>query len=101
MIFLGITYLTPKCKSLDSTLDTNTRVLLTTYQELRLNCITLEDFIGKGTFTPNEIKRLDKAITVMKVGFKMVKKIIRQRGVTGKLKPEETAATTGNMGTGS
>jgi hypothetical protein len=70
--------------------DPDTRSLLCSYTELRRAGIELEEVIGAGGFTEDELKRLDKAATVMKVGFKMVKKVLRKRGVGGRLKPAPT-----------
>jgi hypothetical protein len=49
------------------------------YRGLRVHCCDLEELIesASGTFTEKELKRLDKAITVMKVGFKIMKKVTR------------------------
>ncbi len=53
--------------------------LLPVYNEMRDQCSALEELIDTGNFTEKELKRLDKAVTVMKVGFKMLKKVIKVR----------------------
>lgn len=66
--------------------DPASRALLATYVALRQECIGLEQLIESGAadgLTADDLKRLDKAVTVMKVGFKMVKKVLRSRGVDG------------------
>lgn len=69
--------------------DPYTRGLLAIYTELRSNGIALEELVGAHPVDDlDELKRIDKAITVMKAGFKMVKKVLRKRGVDGRLKPE-------------
>jgi hypothetical protein len=52
------------------------------YKELRQDCALLERLLQRITdhaepspLTEKELKRLDKAVTVMKVGFKIVKKV--------------------------
>lgn len=51
------------------------------YNNLRCDCVELEELIehatAAGTLTEKELKRLDKAVTVMKVGFKIVKKVLK------------------------
>lgn len=60
------------------------RALLTAYVDLRRDCIGIEELIERSSdLTPDDLKRLDKAVTVMKVGFKMVKKVLRSQGVEG------------------
>lgn len=62
------------------------------YAHLRCSCSALEDLLAeqKG----KDLHRLDKAVTVMKVGFKMVKRVLRAQGATGNLKkPPEFAET--------
>lgn len=54
------------------------------YTGLRQEGIDLEELIGSfepGEFTEKELKRLDKAVTVMKVGFKLIKMVLRGRGM--------------------
>ena len=56
-------------------------LLLETYKSLRLDCIELEELIGNGRgLSDKDLKRLDKAVTVMKVSFKIVKKVLRRHG---------------------
>jgi hypothetical protein len=59
-------------------------MLLAYYQELRAAGESLEQYLGRVELA--EQKDLDKAITVMKVGFKMVKRVLRKRGVKGHIK---------------
>jgi hypothetical protein len=49
------------------------------YQGLRIHCCDLEELIesDSGAFSEKDLKRLDKAVTVMKVGFKIMKKVVR------------------------
>lgn len=51
------------------------------YANLRFECADLEAIIAdaKG-LTEKDLKRLDKAVTVMKVAFKIVAKVLRQYG---------------------
>lgn len=64
------------------------RALLATYIELRASCILLEKFIENATaeressLNGDDLKELDKAVTVMKVGFKLVKKVLKAHGET-------------------
>ncbi len=51
--------------------------MIPVYNEMRSQCSALEELIEAGDFTEKELKRLDKAVTVMKVGFKMLKKVIK------------------------
>ncbi len=53
--------------------------MLPVYNELRGHCAALEELIEAGDFTEKELKRLDKAVTVMKVGFKILKKVLKAR----------------------
>lgn len=60
-----------------------TRRLQDIYADLRLNCIALEEWLEanddrSSCFIEPELKRLDKAVTVMKVAFKVVKKVIKK-----------------------
>ncbi len=64
--------------------NADARALLASYVDLRRDCIAIEELIERGgELTPEDLKRLDKAVTVMKVGFKMVKKVLRSQGVEG------------------
>lgn len=59
-------------------------LLVEAYGELRLQCIQIEEVIAADNLlTLEELTRLDKAVTVMKVGFKLVKKVLAKRGHTG------------------
>lgn len=67
-------------------------VLAQTYSDLRQNCIDLEEIIassqtGDSELSEEDLKRLDKAVTVMKVSFKLVKKVLGRHGRRG-LKPK-------------
>lgn len=48
------------------------------YTNLRFECAELETLIGANQFSEQDLKRLDKAVTVMKVGFKILKKVARK-----------------------
>jgi hypothetical protein len=48
------------------------------YTNLRFECAELEALIGANSWSEQDLKRLDKAVTVMKVGFKMLKKVARK-----------------------
>jgi hypothetical protein len=53
------------------------------YLELRASCHELEAALGSvlpgtGGLTAKDIKRLDKAVTVMKCGFKLAKKALKR-----------------------
>lgn len=64
------------------------------YANLRTACADLEDLIAQGQ-TADDLHHLDKAVTVMKVGFKMVKRVLRSQGATGNLKqPQESPGET-------
>lgn len=55
--------------------------VLHTYQNMRLDCIELEELIGNGEgLSEKDLKRLDKAVTVIKVGFKLIKMVLRAHG---------------------
>ena len=55
------------------------------YVRLRQACIDIEELMeeheGGGVLTEKELKRLDKGVTVMKVGFKLIKKAIKARSL--------------------
>lgn len=59
-------------------------LLLRSYCDLRFTTHEIEEIIAVSYNDPNfseqDIKRLDKAVVVMKVGFKMLKKALRKRG---------------------
>lgn len=64
--------------------------LLTVYKMLVTGCVELELMLADGSgLTPKDTKRLDKSVTVIKVGFKVIKKVLRARGVTGSLKHDD------------
>lgn len=52
------------------------------YANLRLDCADLEELLGASPsdLTAKDLKRLDKAVTVMKVAFKIVAKVLRGHG---------------------
>jgi hypothetical protein len=58
------------------------RELLAIYINLRRDCVALEELIAANSDTV-DLKELDKAVTVMKVSFKLIKKILRTHGVEG------------------
>ena len=66
--------------------DTGTRMLLAMYREMRCNISEIEGYLGRVEL--EEQKDLDKAVTVMKVGAKMMKRVLRKRGVKGRIKQE-------------
>lgn len=53
------------------------------YNDLRFTCHELEELIasveGDPGWSEKDLKRLDKAVTVMKVGFKILKKVLKSR----------------------
>lgn len=53
------------------------------YNDLRFTCHELEELIasveGSEDWSEKDLKRLDKAVTVMKVGFKIFKKVLKSR----------------------
>ena len=53
------------------------------YVRLRQDCIDIEELIEEhgDVLTEKELKRLDKGVVVMKVGFKLVKKAIKARSL--------------------
>lgn len=66
--------------------------LIEGYADLRAACVAFEELIAEGQ-DAKSLHRLDKAVTVMKVGFKMVKKVLRAQGATGNLKNPVPAPT--------
>jgi len=52
------------------------------YANLRLDCADLEELLGSTNtdLTGKDLKRLDKAVTVMKVAFKLIAKVLRRHG---------------------
>ena len=60
------------------TRDDAMEMIAAAYRKLRQDASHLEKVlqtITDDTLTEKELKRLDKAVTVMKVGFKIVKKV--------------------------
>lgn len=55
------------------------------YSNLRNDIVDLEEFISSSDLTEDEIKRLDKSVTLLKVGSKYIKKFMRERGVKTKV----------------
>lgn len=78
----------PDCVFREKPPNAGTRALLSSYVELRRECIALEELVATGIFTEEESNRLDRGVTLMKVGFKLVKKVLRSRGLEGRLKPD-------------
>lgn len=52
------------------------------YANLRLDCTALEEFLGSNPdgMSEKDLKRLDKAVTVMKVAFKLIARVLRRHG---------------------
>jgi hypothetical protein len=72
-----------------------TDYLARSYANLRFECADLEDIIGAKDcgLNPKDLKRLDKAVTVMKVGFKIIARVLRAQGYeTGRKRLEAAAA---------
>lgn len=65
------------------------KALLLIYGDLRLDCDQLEEMLGapSSDLTEKDLKRLDKAVTIIKVGFKLIKKVLRAHGYVERLKP--------------
>jgi hypothetical protein len=55
------------------------------YQKLRLAQIEVEETLDKYIWPEDEEKKIDKSVTVMKVAFKGIKKVLARQGI-GKLK---------------
>lgn len=74
--------------------------LIKIYKNLRLATIELEEFLEKyfetADMTAKEYHRLDKSVVIQKVGFKLVKKILKGRGFKG-LKAEAIKETGGKL----
>lgn len=62
--------------------------LLRDYQNLRLDITAVEEVLGvaDSDLSEAERKRLDKAVVLMRVGAKLVKRTLRERGFLGRLK---------------
>lgn len=51
------------------------------YQDMRIATMRLEELIESSTsFTAKDLHRLDKSVVVQKVGYKMVKNILKKKG---------------------
>lgn len=62
--------------------EPQSRALLAVYIELRSTCVELEKHIGEMP-EGDDAKRLDKSVTVMKLAFKELKKVLRGQGLMG------------------
>lgn len=77
----------PKVDPLPPKKKEETDILAMTYQNLRIDGIELEELIGGAKhLSDRDRKRLDKAVTVMKVGMKLIKKVLKAYGYR-ELKP--------------
>ncbi len=56
--------------------------LLNNYFLLRVACLKLESALASDDLTEQQLKRIDKSVTVMKAGFKGFKKVLRGMGFT-------------------
>lgn len=66
--------------------DPNVRAIAATYVNLRAECDAFENLLGNGGgLTEKDAKRLDKAASVMKVGFKLMKKALKQHAKARKV----------------
>ena len=55
--------------------------LIGIYSSTRLDIMELEHLIADGEgLSEQDLKRLDKAVTVIKVGFKLVKLVLKKHG---------------------
>ena len=70
------------------------RALLVDYVDLRRSCMSVEELIEQADFTEEERKTLDKSVTVIKVGFKMIKQVLKQNGAITSTWRETTAQKT-------
>lgn len=86
--------------------DGTTDQMRSLYTNLRFECAELEMLIERGEkrglLTEKELKRLDKAVTVMKVGFKILKKVARHapKGADNEKAQASRRRTDGGSGTG-
>lgn len=72
--------------------------MLALYVDLRRACLAFEICISeRRELTADELKRLDKATTVMKLGFKLVKQVLRARGVEDLKQWREPLGVTPNV----
>ena len=58
------------------------------YKDLRITLHNIEQLIDNKDWNEEESKRLDKSLVVLKLGAKMLKKILKDRGWK-ELKPQE------------
>lgn len=66
--------------------------VFTVYKNMRLDGIELEEIIGNGEgLTAKDLKRLDKAVTVIKMGYKIIKMVLRAHGYR-EMKPARVEA---------
>ena len=63
-------------------------MLFDNFCSMRLDIIALEQLIEAGEWTEQDVKRLDKVVTVIKVGMKLMKKVLRSHGYAA---PSRTA----------
>ena len=65
----------------DGWIHNNPHTIEQAYDALRFHCERLEELLEANTEGHNDkaLKRSDKAVTVMKVGFKILKKAIKKR----------------------
>lgn len=72
---------------------TPTDQIARSYANLRFECADLEAIIGAGGISDKDLKRLDKAVTVMKVTFKIIARVLRSHGYeTGRKRLEQELA---------
>jgi hypothetical protein len=71
--------------------------LLGEYQNIRLDLESLEELAAQPDpeFSEDELKKLDKAIVVMRTGSKLIKRILRKRGFHGNLKTHPATESIG------
>lgn len=66
---------------------TQESIMASTYMNLRAECIGLEEQLAalqndSDEFSGHDLSELDKAVTVMKVGFKLMKRVLKKHGYT-------------------
>jgi hypothetical protein len=59
------------------------KALADAYQKLRVAQIEVEETLDKYIWPEDEVKKIDKAVTVMKVAFKGIKKVLTRQGIIG------------------
>lgn len=66
--------------------------LARTYCNLRQDCVEMEELLAADppALADKDRKRLDKAVTVMKVSFKLVAKVLRKHGYDTSRHREQT-----------